>query len=276
MVQDTGLDGFEPDALAAASRILGLENEFGLPYPPMPAPPYLTATGNRWRFDSVMIPAGPGYFGPHRRLVEPTQILARDGVAWMSLMPNEVESQQPHLAAASGTVVICGLGLGLMAYATAARRAVGHVVVVERDPEVVAMFREFAQFDRWPHRGKVELVISDALEFRRGGVDFLYVDIWPFYRMDVMVPDMKRIHANVPAPRCGYWGQELDMIDAALADGVALADFGADHVRGFADRHGLPLIGLEQPCYPDLCRNAAANPANIPKRIPLEEPAARA
>jgi hypothetical protein len=163
MVQDTGLDGFEPDALAAASRTLGLKNEFSLPYPPMPVPPYLDATGSRWRFDSVMIPAGPGYFGPHRRLVEPTQILAREGVAWMSLMPNEVESQQPHLAAAAGTVVVCGLGLGLMAYATAARRAVGHVVVVERDPEVVAMFREFAQFDRWLHHGKVELVISDAL-----------------------------------------------------------------------------------------------------------------
>jgi len=157
-----------------------------------------------------------------------------------------------------------------MAYAPAARRAVRHVVVVERDPEVVAMFREFAQFESWPQRGKIELVIEDARAFRRDDVDFLYVDIWPFFRMDVMIEDMKAVHAHVPAPRCGYWGQELDMIDAALADGVALADFSAGHVRAYAERHGLPLIGLENPLYPELCRRAAANPANIPKRIPIE------
>jgi|AGTN01.1.fsa_nt_gi Spermidine synthase len=235
----------------------------------MPVPPYRPVAARTWRFQSIFLPACPGYFGGPRPLEWTTYVLARDSITWMSLVPMEVESQMPHLAVASGTVVICGLGLGLMAYAVAARKAVSRVIVVERDPEVADMFREFSAFDTWPQRSKVELVLADAREFRFGGADFLYVDIWPFYRMDTMIQDMKAIHRNVPAPRCGYWGQELDMVDFARARGVALDDFAAQDVEAFATTHGFPLIGLEEPDYPLLCRRAAVNLAIGAKRRPI-------
>lgn len=252
------LEGYEPEALAAASVVIAGEN---VPYPPMPAPPYRMTESGAWKFQQAFIIAAPGYFNGPRLLTWMTSLLTKDGITWMSLVPMEVESQMPHLAAAHGTVVVCGMGLGLMAYAVSARKAVDRVVVVERDPEVIAMAREFTAFETWPQRHKVEIVQADACEFRFDGADFLYADIWPFYRMDTMVPDMQRMHRNIPAPRCGYWGQELDMVDSALAQGVVLEDFAAAHVQAFCEAHGLPLIGLEEPRYPQLCRQAAVNPA---------------
>lgn len=257
---------YEDAALNAASVVI--EGE-GLPYPAMPAPPYRQINAGGWGFSAILLAAAPGYFSGPRPLDWITYVLHKNGVTWMSLVPMEVESQMPHLAAAHGTVVVCGLGLGLMAYAVAAKRSVTRLVVVERDAEVIRMFRDFAAFDTWPQRDKIELVEADAREFRFEGADFLYADIWPYYRMDAMVPDMKRMAANIPAPACGYWGQECDMVDFAAAQGIALDDFDADHIRAFAAAHDLPLIGLEHPLYPDLCRRAAINPALGQRRISI-------
>jgi hypothetical protein len=257
------MNGFEPATLAAAGLVMAPGD---LPYPAMPSPPYRAVMGDNWRLDQAFIIAAPGYFTGPRILNWMNSLLVRDGTTWMSLVPGEMESQMPHLAAARGCVVVCGLGMGVMAYAASARKAVDRVVVVEKDPEVIAMFRQFAAFDEWPQRAKVEIIEADAREVRVDGVDFLYADIWPYYRMDCMVPDMQAIQANIKAPLCGYWGQELDMVDRAGASGVAVEDFNASHVEAFMAETGLPLIGLEEPRYPELCRMAAVNPAMRSKR----------
>lgn len=261
-----GLAGYEQAALDAAGVIVPV----AAAYPDMPSPPYVAVEGSAWQLRHAMFAVLPGYFTGPQPATWPVHLLVRDGITWMSLTPGEVESQSPHLAAARGTVVVCGLGMGMMAYAVSARSAVERLVVVERDPEVIAMFHQFAGFDSWPQRAKVEIVQADACEFRMDGVDFLYADIWPFYRMDAMIRDIKRMHANIPAPACGYWGQELDMVDWALAQGVAREDFSAEHVRAFAEHHRLPLIGLENPDYPALCRAASVNPAIRSQRVVIE------
>jgi hypothetical protein len=256
------LERYEPEALASAGIVITAD---GTPYPPMPSPPYRPIASRSWQFDSFILAAAPGYFTGPRILTWDTFALSREGITWMSLVPMEVESQMPHLAAAHGTVVVCGLGLGLMAYAVSALKSVERVVVVERDPEVMAMFRDFAAFDAWPQRAKVELVLEDACEYRNTDSDFLYADIWPFYRMERTIPEMQRMHRNIPSPSCGYWGQELDMVDEAVARGVALDAFSAADVEAFRATHNLPLIGLEEPTYPALCRQAARNPAITPR-----------
>jgi len=266
MLPDPRLDGYDAEILNVSSLII---DSGDLPYPSMPVPPYRLVENGAWRLASAFIPAAPGYFSGPRPLDWTTYLLVKDGITWMSIVPMEIESQLPHLAAARGTVVVCGLGLGLMAYAVSARQAVSRVVVVERDPEIIAMFRKFAAFDAWAQRGKVDIVCADAREFRLDGVDFLYADIWPNYRMDTMVSDMAAIHRGIPAPLCGYWGQELDMVDFALDQGVAVEDFDHRHVEAFAEFYGLPLTGLEESRYPALCRLAARNPAIGQKRIPV-------
>lgn len=243
----------------------GTNGQPALPYPAVAVPPYRAASGPNWRFSNFFMLACAGYFHGPRPLDWMNWGLVRDNVTWMSLSPMEIESQLPHLAAGRGTVAVCGLGMGLMAYALAHRPAVDRVVVIERDPEVLEVFKQFSGYDDWTVRDRVDIVLSDAmapgLGDSIGPVDVLYADIWPYLRMDCMVPDMQRILKAIPAPVCGYWGQELDMVDWAESQGVAPQDFAAEHVTAFSQTHGLPLLGLEEPTYPALCRMAATNPS---------------
>lgn len=249
---------FEADALAAAGLVFPPGS---LPFPPMPAPSYHARQGGGWRLERPFIIACPGYFTGPQMMAWQNAILVRDGIAWMSLTPGEMESQMPHLAACRGKVVICGLGMGVMAYAASALKAVSEVVVIDRDPEVISMIAEASRFESWPQRAKVTIMEADAREVKVEGVDFLYADIWPYYRMDCMVPDMQAIHRNIPAPSCGYWGQELDMVDRAAATGTPVSEFSDAHVQAFIAETGLPLIGPDIPGYAELCRKAAVNPA---------------
>jgi predicted membrane-bound spermidine synthase len=67
----------------------------------------------------------------------------------MSLSPVEVESLAPHVPHMRGHVVIAGLGMGLALYNALRRPAVWRVTVVERDPEVIALF-DAIRGAEWP------------------------------------------------------------------------------------------------------------------------------
>lgn len=245
------------------------EMTFGdLPFQPFPVPPYRPCAGREWTFNTMVLAACPGYFRGPQPMPHRSFGLTRDGITWMSLTPIEVESQVLFRDAARGHTVVCGLGMGLMAYGLAMNPAVTRVTVLERDPDVVAMFHAFSGFADWPCRDKVSIVTGDARTAEVAGVDFLYADIWPFYRMDVMVPDMQAIHRRIPAARCGYWGQELDMVDHHVAAGGTVETFDATAVEAFRAATGLPLVGLDVvPDYPALCRRAAVNPAIRRQRL---------
>lgn len=240
-----------------------------LPYAPFPIPPYRAVDGTDWRLWKRYFPAAPGYFMGHQALDYPIYGLTRGPESWMTLFPMEIESQWPHLEAASGHVLIGGLGMALMAYAVARKPSVTKVTVVERDPEVAALAPEFAHIDSWPERDKLEIVVHDLLTYRAPEpVDFLYVDIWRGYRADPKIADMQAIHAACPAPRVGYWGQEIEAVDWAVARGIPVPDFDAETFRAFRAHAGLPLIGLEQPDYPLFCQWAATNIA-LPGAQPI-------
>ncbi|MCR9219387.1 MAG: hypothetical protein NXI21_04095 [Alphaproteobacteria bacterium] len=258
----------EAPALATA----GSAPEPPLPYDPFPIPPYRALEGDGWR--CWRMPggiAGAGYFTDWRAVDHPAFGLMRGaGESWMTLTPMEIESQWPHLQAASGHVLIGGLGLALMAYAVAAKPEVAAVTVVERDPAVIRLARRFAAMDDWPDAGKVRVVEADLRRRRADApVDFLYVDIWRGYRAEPKIADMQAILKNISAPRAGYWGQEVDAVDWWVAQGKPAESFDADAFRAFCAATGLPLIGLEEPRYPALCRRAAANP-NIPDQAMAE------
>lgn len=233
-----------------------------LPYAPFPIPRYKEVQGTNWTLWCRFFPAAPGYFTLHQAVDFPIYGLTKGPDSWMTLFPMEIESQWPHLEAASGHVLIGGLGMALMAYAVACKPEVTKVTVVELDPEVAEMAPRFAGIDTWPDRDKVSIVNRNLLEYAaEDPVDFLYVDIWRGYRDDPKIDDMQRIHAACPAPRVGYWGQELEAVDWAVGNGTPVRDFTADTFRAFRDHTGLPLIGLEQPDYPLFCQWAATNPA---------------
>lgn len=199
--------------------------------------------------------SAPGYWsGP--RLIANMPALIRGGDTWMSVTPLEVESQEIGIRAASGHVLIFGLGLGWATAATCCIPAVERVTVVERDEEVIALHAELKVFDQLPPQARAKLSIArgDAFEYRPSvPVDLLMPDIWlPLVGPD-RVEEVRRMQANVAARRVYFWGQELEIARHAAAAGLACDEKGIGAVTG---NFGLPLVGPGQPDYP--ARVAAA------------------
>ena len=104
------------------------------------------------------------------------------GRLWMAVTPNEVETMRRDIGAAHGKIAVFGLGLGYYAFMTARMEKVSSVTVVERDPDVIALFRE-CLLPQFPHREKIRVVQRDAYDYLRQDMpredfDFAYVDIW--------------------------------------------------------------------------------------------------
>jgi hypothetical protein len=218
---------------------------------------YCPQQAGSWELTVTPLTICPGYWGPPRG-VENMAALRRGGDVWMSLTPLEVESQAIGIAAARGHVVIMGLGMGWAAAECALDPDVEAVTVIERDPEVIALHRELALFERLERRsgGKVRIVEGDALEWRPDApVDLLMPDIWlPLVSPDDRAAEVRRMQAGIGAAAVYFWGQELELARQAAARGLAIDAAGIAQV--IAD-WGLPLVGPETPDYAARTRAAA-------------------
>lgn len=105
-----------------------------------------------------------------------------DGRLWMAITPNEVETMRRDIAAAHGKIAVFGLGLGYYAFMTAQMESVSSITVIERDENVIALFREYL-LPQFLCREKIRVVRADAYDYLQNGMpkeqyDFAYVDIW--------------------------------------------------------------------------------------------------
>lgn len=219
-------------------------------------PRYRPAVSGEWELRVAAFGHSPGYWsGPVA--VEGLAALIRRGESWMSLTPLEIESQEIGIRAATGHVLIFGLGMGWAAAACAARPAVEVVTVVERDPDVIELHRELGIFSQLPSdaRTKVRVVEGDAFAYRPDrAVDLMMPDIWLPIVSDGRVDEVRRMQANVAAAAIYFWGQELEIARHAVAAGRSLDHDGiAATVREF----GFPLAGTAGPDYPRKVEAAA-------------------
>lgn len=228
-----------------------------LPWPEPQLPKYRAGQHGVWRCERTRKLDGwtTGYFRLHP-VQEPGWMIKKRNTIWMSLAAMERESQMPHIAAASGHVVVAGLGMGFVTYNIARKPDVTKVTVLERDRRVVELMDRISNWRSWP---KVELVIGDALQWKPDEpVDFLYVDIWAKLGEETALPTMTvPIQANVQAKRVGSWGQEIDFLDWCRAKNIHAFDVIEPHWQSFAADNGLPLIGEEWPGYVRLAVAAA-------------------
>ncbi|WP_288615064.1 hypothetical protein [uncultured Victivallis sp.] len=95
----------------------------------------------------------------------------------MSNTPAEIRDHQEFYANASGRVLICGLGLGMILHAIAAKEVVSEIVVVEKQPEIIDMVA--------PHFPEKRITILQGDAFApasinglNGKFDVMYFDIW--------------------------------------------------------------------------------------------------
>ena len=82
-----------------------------------------------------------------------------DGQEWMAIKPNEIETMRQPIARAAGQVVAFGLGMGYYAFMVSEKPEVKTLTIVERDENVIALFREHI-LPQFPKKEKIDIVLA--------------------------------------------------------------------------------------------------------------------
>jgi hypothetical protein len=226
-------------------------------------PTYAQIERTDWRISIAAVVLCKGYWSPARLCLNMAALLRRgpDGQmeTWMSTTPMELESQELGCLAASGHVVVMGMGMGWAVANTALNPAVTRVTVVEYDPTVLAIIRELGVLEQLPAeaQAKIQIVQGDAYDYRPDQpVDLLMPDIWLPLMNDTRLAEVGQMAANCQPKQIYFWGQEMEIARHARARGIALDDTG---VRQVIDGLGLPLLVPAGVDYPALIAQAAEN-----------------
>ena len=176
----------------------------------------------------------------------PGHYIVKEGHVWMSTSRLEMESHAVHLNDAEGTVVMCGIGMGMFLFNIAAKPSVKKIIAVDLDHAVMDLVRNATGFNSWAGRDKVVFVHKNALELTRADlgnspIDYLYVDIWPELGDPATISQTQAIQAVVKARKVGWWGQELDFIEWVFENRPAGHHPVAADLRDFISLTGLPM-----------------------------------
>lgn len=109
-------------------------------------------------------------------------IVLQNKQEWMAVKPSEIATMQPVLDEISGNVFTFGLGLGYFAYMASQKREVDSVTIVERDPEVIGLFKQYI-LPQFAYSQKINIVQADAFDFLKQNFykckcNYLFVDLW--------------------------------------------------------------------------------------------------
>lgn len=101
---------------------------------------------------------------------------------WMSITPNEIETMKYPIAEAQGKVLTYGLGLGYYAYMVSEKENVSSVTIVERDAEVISLFKKYI-LNQFPHKEKINIIHADAFSYAEKYMaleqfNFVFTDLW--------------------------------------------------------------------------------------------------
>jgi hypothetical protein len=218
---------------------VGIIAGWTLPWPEIRIPPYRAGHIGEWRIERRVQPVLRGYFRGLQHAGE-NWLLNRNDRVWMSLSPVEIESLAPHVLQMRGHVVIAGLGMGLALYNALLRPAVRRVTVIERDPEVIALFEEI-RGSEWsvPERFAIEL--ADVLVWRSAEpVDYLYADIWDRLGMPEAAADARAMCCNLRPKAAGFWGMEANFV-SFLAGNRCSPPVTRRQFRDWARSLGMPV-----------------------------------
>lgn len=231
-------------------------------------PPLAPTRRGPWELVQEPLPVHPiaGYYTNPQRYHGDNWILRNQETKtiWMSTAPMERESLALHAKAASGKVLVGGLGLGMLLWALLNKESVEHVVVVEKSKDIIALFlnsvlqrREWDQHFPPGSRGalvgpRVDIVHGDIFEFAPGKVnlpfDFGLIDIWPSNGDLKLRPDMQQLVATYPkVQQWAAWGMEFDFVSWLQQNAIPPRAIGSQHWGRYSHEIGAPLIGREWP-----------------------------
>lgn len=130
----------------------------------------------------------------------------RDGAwrDWMTDDPIYWAAMQRYATLAKGTVIVLGLGLGIVLHHLEQNAAVDRVVVVERQPEVIEMV--------WPTTPDCELVVGDffdCMDELPEKADTVIADFWvgsPLTFIDLFLRTYDAVRGKWPEAQGFYHG----------------------------------------------------------------------
>ena len=140
----------------------------------------------------------------------PFPAILEDGIEWMTITPNEVETMREPIAKSHGKVLTLGLGLGYFAFHASEKPEVERVVVVERSRDVIDIFKTYL-LPQFPNGNKLEIVEADAFEYMqkdmpRENFDFVFADLWHDASDGLeMYRKLKKYEVLSPRTRFDYW-----------------------------------------------------------------------
>jgi hypothetical protein len=220
-----------------------------LPWPEIQIPPYRTGHAGAWELKRQHQPVLRGYFRGLQACAE-NYLLIREDRVWMSLSPVEIESLAPHVPHMRGHVVIAGLGMGLALYDALIRPAVRRVTVLERDPEVIALFGAITDPD-WPAPDRFTIENVDARVWRSPEpVDYLYADIWDKLGAPEAADDTRAMCRNLGPKAAGYWGREANFV-SFLARNRCKPPVTRPQFRAWTRELGLPIAAFDNRAWRD-------------------------
>lgn len=133
-----------------------------------------------------------------------------NGIEWMTVTPNEVETMRTPITEAKGKVLTLGLGLGYFAFHASQKDEVSSVTVVERDPAVIELFRAHL-LPQFPSREKIRIIEADAFKYMEEKMptehfDYLFADLWhdPSDGLDMYLR-LKKYEPLAPKTKFAYW-----------------------------------------------------------------------
>lgn len=167
--------------------------------------PYeLFAYKDMCRFDNSYIEKNSlGYFDKEYDFLALTQ----NGVTWMSITPNEIETMENALKYIKGDVTVFGLGLGYFAYMASNKEDVKKIKIIENDKTIINLFEKHL-LPHFENKQKIEIINKNAINYVKNPIkcNFSFVDLWhdPFDGLELFIA-FKKAEKNNPNCKFLYW-----------------------------------------------------------------------
>lgn len=150
-----------------------------------------------------------------------------NGVEWMAIKPNEIETMKPHIEKMQGNVAVFGLGIGYFAYMISEKNEVSKITIIERDESVIKLFEKHI-LPQFANKQKISIIKCDAFDFVKNQMknysfDCAFVDLWHDVSDGVdMYLQMKKLEKYSSKTKFSYWIEKsiLSNIRWQIFDGI--------------------------------------------------------
>lgn len=132
-----------------------------------------------------------------------------NGLEWMAVKPNEIETMKEPIAKAKGIVLTLGLGLGYFAYMISLKEEVTRIDIVEKDLNVIELFKNNI-LPYFKYKDKINIINNDAYQYsnniKENDYDYIFADIWRNSN-DGLVSylQLKKIFKKINNVKVDYW-----------------------------------------------------------------------